>query len=56
VARSAALKPAVNPFMVRYEYLGNPVYQRIVPLERLDLLVGGIVQASKKNSVIQGKW
>jgi hypothetical protein len=34
--------------MVQYEYLGNLVYQRIVPLTTLDLLVGGIIRASWK--------
>ena len=34
--------------MVQYEYLGNLVYQRIVPLDTLDLLVGGIIRASWK--------
>jgi hypothetical protein len=31
--------------MVQYEFLGNLVYQRMVPLETLDLLVGGAIRA-----------
>lgn len=48
VARSPDLKRASNTLMVNYEYLGNLVYQRIVPLETLDLLVGGIIRAAWK--------
>jgi hypothetical protein len=48
VARSPDLKRASDTLMVNYEYLGNLVYQRIVPLETLDLLVGGIIRASWK--------
>ena len=39
------LRRAANILMVQYEYLGNLVYQRIVPLQTLDLLVGGIIRA-----------
>ena len=46
VSGSQDLKQAANTLMVQYEYLGNLVYQRIVPLETLDLLVGGIIRAS----------
>jgi hypothetical protein len=45
IAESEELKRAANTLMVLYEYLGNLVYQRIVPLQTLDLLVGGIVRA-----------
>jgi hypothetical protein len=38
---SVDLKQAANTLMVQYEYLGNLVYQRIVPIQTLDLLVGG---------------
>jgi hypothetical protein len=48
VARSPELRRAANTLIVQYEYLGNLVYQRIVPLETLDLLVGGIIRASWK--------
>lgn len=48
IANSPELKRAANTLMVQYEYLGNLVYQRIVPLETLDLLVGGIIRASWK--------
>lgn len=48
VAKSPELKRAANTLMVQYEYLGNLVYQRIVPLKTLDLLVGGIIRASWK--------
>jgi len=48
VENSAELKRLANTLMVQYEYLGNLVYQRIVPLETLDLLVGGIIRASWK--------
>ena len=48
VSGSQDLKRAANILMVQYEYLGNIVYQRIVPLETLDLLVGGIIRASWK--------
>ena len=39
------LRRAANILMVQYEYLGDLVYQRIVPLQTLDLLVGGIIRA-----------
>src|SRR3990172_865320 len=39
------LRRAANILMVQYEYLVNLVYQRIVPLQTLDLLVGGIIRA-----------
>ncbi len=42
---SPGLRRAANTLMVQYEYLGNLVYQRIVPLHTLDLLVGGIIRA-----------
>lgn len=45
VGSSAELRRAANTLMVQYEYLGNLVYQRIVPLQTLDLLVGGIIRA-----------
>lgn len=45
VASSAELRRWANILMVQYEYLGNLVYQRIVPLQTLDLLVGGIIRA-----------
>jgi len=48
VKDSPELKRLTNILMVQYEYLGNLVYQRIVPLETLDLLVGGIIRASWK--------
>lgn len=48
VENSPELKRLANTLMVQYEYLGNLVYQRIVPLETLDLLVGGIIRASWK--------
>jgi len=48
VASSPELKRLANTLMVQYEYLGNLVYQRIVPLDTLDLLVGGIIRASWK--------
>jgi hypothetical protein len=48
VAESPELKRLANTLMVQYEYLGNLVYQRIVPLTTLDLLVGGIIRASWK--------
>jgi hypothetical protein len=48
VATSPELKRLANTLMVQYEYLGNLVYQRIVPLDTLDLLVGGIIRASWK--------
>ncbi|MGA9533053.1 MAG: hypothetical protein WBR18_10085 [Anaerolineales bacterium] len=48
VAQDPDLRRASNTLMVKYEYLGNLVYQRIVPLETLDLLVGGIIRASWK--------
>ena len=48
VANSPELKRLANTLMVQYEYLGNLVFQRIVPLETLDLLVGGIIRATWK--------
>lgn len=45
IAESDELRRAANTLMVQYEYLGNLVYQRIVPLQTLDLLVGGIIRA-----------
>lgn len=45
---SPELKRLANTLMVQYEYLGNLVYQRIVPLHTLDLLCGGIIRASWK--------
>ena len=46
VLNSPELRRAANTLMVQYEYLGNLVYQRMVPIETLDLLVGGIIRAS----------
>ena len=46
ISASKEIKRTANILMVQYEYLGNLVYQRIVPLETLDLLVGGIISAS----------
>ena len=43
---SPELRRAANTLMVQYEYLGNLVYQRMVPIQTLDLLVGGIIRAS----------
>jgi hypothetical protein len=43
---SPELRSSANTLMVLYEFLGNLVYQRMVPLETLDLLVGGIIRAS----------
>jgi hypothetical protein len=48
VLKSSELRDAANTLMVQYEYLGNLVYQRIVPLETLDLLVGGVIRACWK--------
>ncbi len=48
MANSPELKRLANTLMVQDEYLGNLVYQRIVPLGTLDLLVGGIIRASWK--------
>jgi hypothetical protein len=48
VASSPQLRRYANMLMVQYEYLGNLVYQRIVPLDTLDLLVGGVIRASWK--------
>jgi hypothetical protein len=45
VSSSPEMKRAANTLMVQYEYLGILVYQRIVPLNTLDLLVGGIIRA-----------
>jgi hypothetical protein len=45
IANSEELRRAANTLMVQYEYLGNLVYQRIVPLQTLDLLVGGVIRA-----------
>lgn len=45
ISNSPALRDAANTLMVHYEYLGNLVYQGIVPLPTLDLLVGGVVRA-----------
>lgn len=42
------LRSAANTLMVQYEFLGNLVYQRMVPLQTLDLLVGGIIRACWK--------
>ena len=46
VGNSPELKRLANTLMVQYEFLGNLVYQRIVPLHTLDLLMGGIIRAS----------
>lgn len=46
ILESHDLRRAANTLMVQYEYLGNLVYQRMVPLRTLDLLVGGIIRAS----------
>ena len=46
VSGSPDMKRAANTLMVQYEYLGNLVFQRIVPLDTLDLLIGGIIRAS----------
>jgi hypothetical protein len=46
VSGSPNVRRAANTLMVQYEYLGNLVFQHIVPLETLDLLVGGIIRAS----------
>jgi hypothetical protein len=48
VANSPELRRMANIIMVQYEYLGILVYQRIVPLDTLDLLVGGIIRACWK--------
>jgi len=48
VENSPELRRLANTLMVQYEYLGNLVYQRIVPLHTLDLLCGGIIRASWK--------
>lgn len=48
VAESPELRSHANTLMVQYEYLGNLVYQRIVPLQTLDLLVGGVIRACWK--------
>ncbi len=45
ILKSPDLRLSANTLMVQYEYLGNLVYQRIVPLQTLDLLVGGIIRA-----------
>lgn len=45
ISESPELRTAANTLMVQYEYLGNLVYQRMVPIDTLDLLVGGIVRA-----------
>jgi hypothetical protein len=45
---SPELRRSANTLMVQYEYLGNLVYQRIVPLQTLDHMVGGIIRASWK--------
>lgn len=45
IADSLEMRRAANTLMVQYEYLGNLVYQRIVPLQTLDLLVGGVIRA-----------
>jgi hypothetical protein len=45
ILASPKLRAAANTLMVQYEYLGNLVYQRMVPLETLDLLVGGVIRA-----------
>ena len=46
VSESPEMIRAANTLMVQYEYLGNLVFQHIVPLGTLDLLVGGIIRAS----------
>lgn len=46
IRASPELRSAANSLMVLYEFLGNLVYQRMVPLETLDLLVGGIIRAT----------
>ena len=43
---SAEVRRAANTLMVQYEFLGVLVYQRMVPLDTLDILVGGIIRAS----------
>lgn len=48
ILESPDLRSAANTLMVQYEYLGTLVYQRIVPLQTLDLLVGGIIRACWK--------
>lgn len=45
---SPEVRRAANTLMVQYEFLGVLVYQRMVPLETLDILVGGIIRASWK--------
>lgn len=45
ILKSPVLRAAANTLMVQYEYLGNLVYQRMVPLEMMDLLVGGVIRA-----------
>lgn len=48
ILESPELRKSTNTVMVLYEFLGNLVYQRMVPLETLDLLVGGIIRACWK--------
>jgi hypothetical protein len=48
IVASPELRGFANTLMVLYEYLGNLVYQRMVPLDMLDLLVGGIIRATWK--------
>jgi len=43
---SPQMRSAANTIMSQYEYLGILVFQRIVPLDTLDCLVGGVVRAS----------
>ena len=45
ILSSPDLRRAANTLMVQYEYLGNLVFQGIVPLHTLDLLVGGVIRA-----------
>lgn len=40
------IRSAANTIMSQYEYLGILVFQRIVPLDTLDCLVGGVVRAA----------
>jgi hypothetical protein len=46
IASSSGLRDAANTLMVLYEFLGNLVFQRMVRLDTVDLLVGGIIRAS----------
>jgi len=46
IADSPELRSHVNTLMNLYEFLGNLVFQRMVPVRTVDLLVGGIICAS----------